>query len=282
MKSAIWFCTWECPYNCPYCWQNNGAPRSQFPNAVSLPLSAIGRKEWAEKWAEAWNRLMPEIMDISGGEPTLLDLPALLERMDPRIKVAITTNLSNPMMIEELMTRFNNERICSWTLSYHPTQIVKESKNAFWEIAKALRQRDFSVTVNLVGYPTQLQFVEETKGHCVENRINFHFDPYAIPPHRKPPQYTEDQQRIIQQYSPLGRKPDAPGRVRCAAGMDHWVVYPNGNAFPCLLKTGLGECLGNVLDEGFWIRTSKIICDSISLCPGCNKDKTKETWERIP
>ena len=60
LKSAIWWTTMACNFKCKYCWEVQAQERGEFKSVPFRP---------AQDWLEVWNRLRPQLLDITGGEP---------------------------------------------------------------------------------------------------------------------------------------------------------------------------------------------------------------------
>ncbi len=85
LKSAIWWTTMACNFKCKYCWEVQAQELGEFQPVPFRP---------GKDWLEAWNRLRPQLLDITGGEPFLMpDLLDVLTGLDPAIRLAITTCL---------------------------------------------------------------------------------------------------------------------------------------------------------------------------------------------
>ena len=70
---------------------------------------------------KVWNRLRPQLLDITGGEPFLMpDLVELLTGLDLTIRVAIRSNLSHPLL--EFAKHVSPKRVMNVTASFHPME----------------------------------------------------------------------------------------------------------------------------------------------------------------
>ena len=112
LKSAIWWTTMACNFKCKYCWEVQAQERGEFKPVPFRP---------AQDWLEAWNRLRPQLLDITGGEPFVMsDLIDVLIGLEPAIRVAITSNLSHPLL--EFVKHVSPERVINVTASFHPME----------------------------------------------------------------------------------------------------------------------------------------------------------------
>lgn len=237
----------------------------------------------AEEWATAWNKLKPDTLDISGGEPFIQpEFIKLLELLDDSIKVAITTNLTQD--ISQFAQKFK-DKVFSMTLSYHPTQNL--NPDIFWGRVMLLKNRGFkNLTVNFVGYPDQLWLIASIKAKCKEIGVRFHLDPYAVPPKGDKP-YTPNQSELeyLDEYTKRDRQAinhePEKRNVTCDAGMTHIQVHPTGIAYRCGHISSTGVCLGNILDKEFTLNDEAKPCAFSHICWSCDKDFVQGSWKDI-
>jgi MoaA/NifB/PqqE/SkfB family radical SAM enzyme len=227
----------------------------------------------AEEWVKAINKIKPQLLDITGGEPTLMpDFVDMIEKLDPTIKVAFTTNLSGSM--HELVRRIRPDRVTSITVSFHPTHKGVDL-NGFTAKAVDLVNAGFQVTVNYVAWPGQMDLIPMLKQHFEHKGIRFHIDPFSFVGF----EYDETQKEFLKPYIEKDRLPDAQkGDLhKCSGGMDHLNIQPNGDAYRCILDKQINEeaCVGNIFDEDFKPIDGETLCSHRYQCPGCDKDKVK-------
>jgi len=267
LKSAVWFITWKCNFKCAYCWE--------VQRIIKGELQPEPYKDY-KLWVDAWNKIKPEILDISGGEPFLQpDFIKLLNELDPDIKIAITTNLSFDVV--DFVQKVNPDKIISLTFSYHPTQ--KMSRDQFGGKVLLVKNRGFkNITVNYVTWPEQIWQIEENKNYFEKIiGVRFHVDPYAPTPHF-PYEYSDRESRYIQQFVEPNRKhafgTDEKFDVACSGGVNHISVEPDGSAYRCIQdKVTNKPKIGNILEGDFKLNTKKTFCDQYHICPGCDRDK---------
>lgn len=266
LKSAVWFITWKCNFRCPYCWEVQRAKHGQIKHEDFLP---------SDKLAEGWNRLKPEVLDISGGEPFLQpNFIELLEALDQSITVAITTNLSFDMT--KFVQKITPSKVFSMTLSYHPSQNLQFEQ--FIGRALMLKNRGFNLTVNFVGYPEQMWLTEEIKRRVEAVGLRFHFDPYAQTEFY-PYQYTEQEQDELKRQTGSDRQ-NAFAQVKrpviCSGGFDHITVFPDGKVYRCINDKILKlPPVGDILDTNLKLNSGMTPCADYNTCAGCNRDKVK-------
>ncbi len=267
LRTAIWFLTWRCNNKCPYCWEVQRQAKGEF-----VPEDFTD----AEKWVNAWNRIKPGVLDISGGEPWLQPgFIDMLEQFDKGIKVAITTNATKDLT--EFVQRISPEKVFSMTLSFHPTQ--RMSADMFLGKCLLLKNRGFHITVNYVTWPEQMWLIPVYKEFFETHGLRFHVDPYAATPHN-PFTFSGKEKEFLKQYVGEDRahwfgeveKYD----VLCSGGQGHLNVQPNGDAFRCINDKILNKgMVGNILDTDFKLNTQWTHCADYYRCPGCDKDKIK-------
>lgn len=267
LSSVIWFLTWKCNFKCPYCWEVQRQRRGEF-----IPEDF---KAW-EDWSQAWNRLRPKTLDITGGEPWLQPgFIEMLEAFDPGIQVAITTNASGDLT--EFVQKISPQKVFSMTLSFHPTQRMQP--DLFLGKALMLKNRGFNITVNFVTWPEQMWLIPQYKDMFEKYGIRFHVDPYAPTPFY-PYEFSEHEKAFLKQYIGedrshwFGDVEQYP--VLCSGGYDHLNVHPDGDAYRCINdKIFNKNKVGNVLDASFSLNDSWTRCEDYHRCPGCDKDKVK-------
>jgi len=271
LKSAVWFLTWKCNFKCAYCWE--------VQRIIKGELQPEPYKDYKE-WVNAWNRLKPEILDISGGEPFLQpNFISLINELDPKIKIAITTNLSFDVV--DFVQKVDPAKIISLTFSYHPTQ--KMSREQFAGKVLLVKNRGFSnITVNYVTWPEQIWQIEDNKNYFEKIvGVRFHVDPYAPTP-GFPYKYSLVESEYIQKFVEPNRS-HAFGNeeifnVACSGGVNHISVEPDGSAYRCIQdKVTHKPKIGNILEEVFNLHDKKTFCDQYHVCPGCDRDKVDIT-----
>ena len=267
LRSAIWFLTFKCNYKCPYCWEVQRQEKGEFKPEPFIDSS---------RWVEAWNRIVPQVLDITGGEPFLQPgFIDMIESFDKKIKVAITTNASIDIL--PFVQRIGPDRVISMTLSFHPTQ--RMSKELFLGRCLLLKNRGFTITVNLVTWPEQMWLIPMYKELFESNGLRFHVDPYAPTP-SSPYSFSNRERDFLKEYVGgdrahwFGEVEKYP--VLCSGGFSHLNVQPNGDAYRCIDDKIYGRnIVGNILDPQFALNRSWTRCDDYYRCPGCDKDKVE-------
>lgn len=269
LRSAVWFITWNCNFSCPYCWEVQRIRAKEFTPEPFLPT---------EKWVEAWNRLEPDILDISGGEPFMQpDFISLLQQLKPSIKIGLTSNISHDL--SQFVQKIPPEKILSLTISLHPTQ--RMSFELLSGKIRLLQNRGFkALTVNYVGWPEQLWMIEDYKARIEALGVRFHVDPYAATPY-VPFEFSEEEKTYLSRFVESDRAhwlsaASESGNVACSGGAEHINVNPAGDAYRCVLDAiDKRHPLGNIFDSSFALNTTWTPCAYRSKCPGCDKDKVR-------
>ena len=262
-----------CNFKCKYCWEVQAQERGEFKPEPFLP--------W-EKWLEAWTRLSPQFLDITGGEPFLpgIGLVKLLEHLPRSIKVSITSNLSHSLL--DFVKVATPQQVHSITASFHPgengTKQQPMNPEIFIGRIKFLQEFGYQVTANIVAWPEQLWLIPHWVEMFDAQGIRWHIDPYQSIAYY-PWEYTEAERELLRPYMAdnrawgLDAKPDGKV-VECSGGVDHLSVQPNGDAWRCILeRQQLINPLGNIFDDSFAPWSQPGSCDQSWQCPACDRDK---------
>lgn len=273
LRTAIWWTTMACNFKCKYCWEVQAQERGEFKPEPFKP--------W-EQWLEVWNRLKPQYLDITGGEPFLpgIGLINILENLDREILVSITSNLSHSLM--DFVRVTSPQQVHSITASWHPTENGTKANPMNPEIFLGrvlfLQELGYSVTVNIVAWPEQLWLIPAWVGMFEHHGIRWHIDPYQSIAYYAW-EYTENEKELLRKYLTSNRafglecKPDGKV-VACSGGVDHISVQPDGDAWRCILERQqfIGR-LGNVFDPEFKLLEEPGPCSQSWQCPACDRDK---------
>ena len=273
LKTAIWWTTMACNFKCKYCWEVQAQERGEFKPEPFKP--------WQD-WLEVWNRLKPEKLDITGGEPFLpgIGLLEILKGLDRDILVSFTSNLSHPVI--EFVRVSSPAQVHSITASWHPTENGTKANPMNPEIFLGrvlfLQEMGFQVTVNIVAWPEQLWLIPAWVGMFDHHGIPWNIDPYQSIAYYAW-EYTEKEKELLSRYMRPNRlygldcKPDGKV-VACSGGIDHISVQPDGSAWRCILeRQQMLNPLGNVFDPGFQLIDEPLPCSQAWTCPACDRDK---------
>lgn len=273
LRTAIWWTTMACNFKCKYCWEVQAQERGEFKPEPFKP--------W-EQWLEVWNRLKPQYLDITGGEPFLpgIGLINILEHLDREILVSITSNLSHSLM--DFVRVTSPQQVHSITASWHPTENGTKANPMNPEIFLGrvlfLQELGYRVTVNIVAWPEQLWLIPAWVGMFDHHGIRWHIDPYQSIAYYAW-EYTEKEKELLRKYLTPNRafglecKPDGKV-VACSGGVNHISVQPDGDAWRCILeRQQLIGRLGNVFDPEFKLLEEPGPCSQAWQCPACDRDK---------
>ena len=177
LVSIQWFVSWKCNYKCSYCWQE-----------VAKDLYRRGKTNTKnpEEWAKVFNKLNPDSLYFTGGEPTLYrKLPELINLINDDIILSITTNFSETLDLDNWIEKVPRGRFGLFFLSCHPTEI-KSMDNFYKKVDKYLEHYgNDGFGIEMVVHKDTLHESERLIEFCQSRDIMSALDPF-IPP-------TEDQ-----------------------------------------------------------------------------------------
>lgn len=279
LDSAVWFLTFKCNMACRYCYE---------VVAQEMGDSKYAKTPWdptPDRYLAAWNKLKPRILDLTGGEVTLLSYwLELFEKLDPAIKLGWTTNLSHEMT--HFVEKIDPKRFINITCSFHPSQngTLKQPMNPDLFLGRVLllKNRGFPVCVNFVMWPEQMWLVDKYKKMFEDYGIRFHIDAYSSISYY-PFKFTDKENQFIQKYLGKDRAPDPLAlkygqnyQVMCSGGQTHLSVQPDGTAWRCVLEYQMQiNKVGNIFEPGFELLPAELPCNEHFRCPGCDRDKVK-------
>ena len=266
MRAIVWQERYACNFKCPYC------------TIHAMKRAGNIQATWQD-WVKAFNRLDPEIMDITGGEPFLnKNLVDIINGLN--CKIGLTTNLSQSIL--EFVQKVSPRKVISMTLSYHPSQGM--TQEAFIGKVLLLAHRGFSLNVNFVAHPEQMFLIPAVR-HLFEGMgVRFHVDPYAEDNQNRF-QYSDVEKNFLAPFVEKDREfriKDVEKTVNCSGGRNYLQVDPDGFAYRCMtMHLTTGEPIGNILDETFAPLKEDAICHMADLCGGCDRDKVTITPAKV-
>lgn len=162
---SYWVINRTCNYSCPYC--------------ITTKIThnpPVSEEETIAKVIAAYNYLetiKPVNLVITGGEPTLMDLPAILSKLSMANPIKIYTNLSETV---EYYKKLNKVHAISILCSYHPTEANLEE---FITKANTLAEEEISVLIKvMVVNPNtykQASLISSLVSPLVELEFHTHF-----------------------------------------------------------------------------------------------------------
>jgi MoaA/NifB/PqqE/SkfB family radical SAM enzyme len=248
-----------------YCWQVQGQAIGKYKPTKMIP---------ANQWIEAFNRIRPSQIAISGGEPFLQPgLIDILEQVETDV-IGLTSNLSDSKLLIEFCRRISSSKVRYITASYHPTE-NRMSKDALIGKVLLLKEHGFQTTVNIVAWPELLWLIPSLHSEFASHGIAMHVEPYASMSSLEV-NYTERQTVLLKQFVAAERAFINVDNVLCSGGVTHLSVQPDGSAWRCTLEQQQGiNQVGNIFDEKFQLNQNWADCNQAKKCPGCDRDKVQ-------
>ena len=226
MKHYLIQPTWRCHNRCEYCW---------VEQSVRINADLYYAKERpVEDWYNALKRDMPDLVDISGGEPLYLAWVPGLMRAASSIRFGLSTNGLAQRGIKDLCNDFIPNLIAI-NVSYHPTSCFPGYLE-FWKYSVlSLMEAGYGVHCNIVDAPGNVELAASAIEWMKDNEVHYVISPY-------------------EQVSGLGVLKKSG--LLCQGGVNHITVGPDGTAWPCLTalrspyykKMVLGNWLDNTID----------------------------------
>lgn len=245
-STVIWFPTLRCPLKCSYC------------NSRSLPVITHGLERTVKQWSDIFDE-MPypiDMMTISGGEPGLYDgISEIIDHIDVN-KIHFNTNLSvhpSKWVSEKMIDKMYS---ISASLHFDPDDPAAVS---FWDGISWLVENAKKTIISATIVETQHvspDMIERTASYCKKIGCKMGVNEYCT----------------FWAYSDA--LPIMEGECFCTAGMDTFVLMPNGEMYKCLGKAYSceKETMGNLIDEGWKILyNSPVLCNKMTCAnaPDC-------------
>lgn len=186
----VWFVTWACNYHCHYCWEEKNAEiyRQQLGRLNSIkPLA----------WAEAINRMAPDSVYLSGGEPTLYKyLPEVIEYVDDRTKFIMTSNGGPSFNPERYANFFRIGKFSKIGFSFHPSEVSLEDFLLKMDMCCKIGINEFvPFDIELVLYPTDFKYADKLLEYVKGKNILLKFDVWNDESAKE--KYTTEQSKIM-------------------------------------------------------------------------------------
>lgn len=268
------FLTLGCNLACPYCinLNENGSSRASVSRKTIKPSEWIEFIERLEIYDEfgKWREDIP--LTLQGGEPTMYKgFYELINGISSRFKLDLLTNFM--FCVDEFIEkvpvwRFKREaKYASIRVSYHPGQnIIKDLIEKHHKMQKA----GFYVGIYAVATPQNLEHINEVKGICEREGIDFRVKEYLGFDGKKwygTYKYLDAISQKINKY--------------CQCKTTELIVGPNGSVYRC--HSDLYEsrqAIGSILDKDFRIQDIYRPCYVFGHCNPCDiKVKTNRFQE---
>lgn len=228
MKHYAAHLTWRCVNRCAECWVRQTV--YQRPEALHVAERPM------EDWLAAVRRDPPGMLELLGGEPFILEwlYPFIREAGCP---TAISTNAVLTNTIQAFAARPHLPNLRSITCSYHPDAPHTDYEDRWRRSVTILRGAGYNVCCNLVDYPQYREQAAATINWLETMGIQTLVSPYEVTAH-------------LGERLPLG--------LVCQGGVDHLLIAPDGEAFPCFTafrspywkEYSLGNWLDGTVDAG--------------------------------
>jgi MoaA/NifB/PqqE/SkfB family radical SAM enzyme len=283
----IFWITFQCNYRCSYC-----PIVTQFNYGKVVPRDT---EKTADEWIEAFEKLPPTMIYISGGEPFLYrGLVDFLNGLPEKHQVlGIVTNLTQKTELYRQIRRKPHLNV-----SFH-REFASDDK--FIARVKEL-QDEYHICVNVVATPENLKVIEAMHERFEKERVALHVDPFIEPGFS----YTEEQMSRLKPFLPPDRQnsrqwqfDDYETKI-CSAGVNYMNLLPDGTVVTCaggmdylysplvsnILQGQPGEhfdvsrfAMGNLFDPNFSLRKSPVAC-TLPCKAACDLDSV--SIKRLP
>jgi organic radical activating enzyme len=216
--------TWKCQLFCSYCWVRRSInTNSILDKQDTRPL---------EDWLSAINRDKPEMLTMGGGEPLSVPFALDLIRQTPQVKWNLSTNGLMVHKIQEL-AEYKLDQLVSINVSYHPEAADKYP----WYFSQWKRE---IIMLKNAGYNV-FSNIEKTNDNVEKSQAAIEF------------MQSENLAMLISPIcggrEELSRPQDIP--LICEGGVNHLVIGPNGDAWPC--QTSINSYAWRETKLGNWI-----------------------------
>ena len=138
----------------------------------------------------------------------------LLTGLDPSIRVAITSNLSHPLV--EFVQHVSPERVINVTASFHPmengTRTHPMNPEIFVGRCLFLQNYGFNVTVNAVAWPEQIYLIPAWAEMLHSHGLRFHVDPYSSIAYH-PYEYSDTERKFLEPWIWEDRRADSKSQA---------------------------------------------------------------------
>jgi len=214
---------WRCQNQCSYCWvQQTVRQRPELYDVPERPMA---------DWVAAIQRDAPDIVDIAGGEPLLLDWTIDLITACPDTAFGLSTNGLAFAQIERLCA-IKPQNLLAINISYHPEG---KERNAGYDrqwkrTITLMRSLGAKPHTNIVNAPGNVKKAGEVLIWLEKQGCKWEISPY-------------------ERMDVLGDK--LPQGLCCQGGVNHLTIAPDGMAWPCL--TALRSPYWKELALGNWL-----------------------------
>uniref|UniRef100_A0A6H1ZC39 Putative radical SAM superfamily protein n=1 Tax=viral metagenome TaxID=1070528 RepID=A0A6H1ZC39_9ZZZZ len=217
--------TWRCHSRCSYCWvEQTVRLRSELYAVTERPF---------DDWVLAIQRDRPDVVDIAGGEPLLLDwIPDLIFAC-PETYFGLSTNGLAWEQLNRICV-YKPHNLTSINISYHPETADRlPNYDKLWQRAvERVQKAQGKPHCNIVMADGNVERSVAAIQWMEANGVKYELSPY-------------------ERVNTLGQIMDQG--LCCKGGVNHLTVAPDGTAWSCLttLRSPFWESLsvGNWLDD---------------------------------
>lgn len=290
--SIQWFVTWKCNMSCEYCWQES----------AGTVYRKLGGKtiKTVEEWANSINKLNPNRIYFTGGEPTLYkELPRLLNLLNDEITFDMTSNFGKTFNLND-WKNVDSKRWNFIFFSFHPTQ-WENTDDFFIKLEEFINYFDHSkIGIEMVLHPNNTKLVSSEKIVEFSNKhklLNPHLDKFHdsnfsninrmyknnstkrifIPTFSK--EYIFNEKTNNDNFKP----------INCPAGWKKINMDFEGNVFTCMSAIDRSKLfdkssmphynsIGNIFDENFKLNDRPILCWESFRCSACDFQVLQHSW----
>lgn len=290
----LYLATTRCNCRCKHC----------TPSLYTGKANEMSSKKLIERYEESYF-LQNNSVSVAGGEPFVKeDIDEFIVYLDKKkIPCIISTNGYFTEKIARLIDKLEDCNTVKFSISIDGTGPVHDEIRGIKGIydralasAKLLKERGFSVQINMVAQKTNIDVISDLKGMFGEQGIPLNVIP-KFKVNGEEFEFDEDQIRQVYPdvYLPrekklLLSKGEYTITRNCHAGRNSWLLDSNGDVYACCgayygdekEKFLMGNLCDTAFDEIFTSEQAKIVCEnSVKNCKGCAnaRDVEREVTE---
>ncbi|MFC1631695.1 radical SAM protein [Candidatus Omnitrophota bacterium] len=286
--TAFWgvFLNLECNLRCPYCIQK-----------VSLPSKPLAKyrsrkgREWTDALNAIANRSEPRFLrpprlkklSILGGEPTVYpDFLYVLNNLDRRWKITVTSNFDSPFFDQELseLQRIKNKSRIRFNGSLH---FLYTPVERFIDRVQRLKKARLLVhTLFVVEHPAYADKVLDYKKKLsqIHPRVKLQrflgFYQERLYPQESADKKGQEQKDGIVNYRLYQKAFGQKNGSSISCHSDKVLIAPNGDVYNCHYKlyTGHKDKLGNLFSDSVHLRIPRgfFPCADFGFCNPCDSE----------
>lgn len=288
----IFFITYNCTYNCPFCWQHNPLAEYKKQNKKQFEADIL---------ASSFNRLLPKYIYFTGGEPTLYrDLFLLMSKLDPSIKLRITSNFGPSFDIDKFIKYLAPERFESLSFSYHPSEVRQE--DFLKKLDQIIKAGFKDIIIESVLYNDDIPRLKSMKSELKARGVTCKYDQcfttdgteHSISPENeltiqelKGATSEAEARNVVEQNGNIYANQDS--LILCPAGHKSFHIDPLGDVYICMSALDRSKIfgkyalphyspIGNIQDKEFTYLEKPILCWEAFRCSACDYVVLQDYW----